>query len=240
MKNQKLSLYTVDVNYGAELAKADNRVMSISPLQQKENRPFVGIIIILDNKEYCIPLTSPKPKHEKMKNNKDFIKLSDKEGKPLGALNLNNMIPVEKSLIKIINIIPQTADSPQNIAYKKLLQKQLMWCNSNKENITKRAEKLYKIIVETPEKIPQLTKRCCDFKKLETTLDKYLIDNGLKNSEKEYIIKEISEEQFNALKSSKIPFKTAVKDGQRAIKFEAELNEKINSILNANMNKNVL
>lgn len=236
----KLRLYTLDVNYGAELAKADDKVMSVSPQQDKENRPFVGIVIVCQDKKYCIPMTSPKPKHQKMKNQKDFLKMITKKGKLVGALNFNNMIPVDDRLIKMININPSADDSKAERDYKFLLRDELTWCNKNKEKISNQANTLYRLVTQQSEDNIKLVQRCCNFKELETALNKYLIDNGFEKPEKEYIIKEISEEQFNALKNSKIPFKTAVKDGQRAIKFEAELNEKINSILNANMNKNVL
>ena len=40
MKKRRLHLYTLDVKYVRDLANADNRVMSVSPQQHKENRPF--------------------------------------------------------------------------------------------------------------------------------------------------------------------------------------------------------
>ncbi len=62
------------MKYVRDLSKADDKVMSVSPQERKENRPFVGIVVIMDSKKYCIPLTSPKPKHEKMKNDLNFSK----------------------------------------------------------------------------------------------------------------------------------------------------------------------
>lgn len=49
---------------------------------------------------------------------------------------------------------------------------QLDWCNDNFDVITIKAEKLYKIVTETPDKMKNLTRRCCDFKKLEHVLEK--------------------------------------------------------------------
>ena len=144
----RLGLYTLDVNYVAELAKADNKVMSISPQQQKEKRPFVGVVVVYKDKKYCIPLTSPKPKHAKMKNGLDFMKLSDTNGKPLGAMNLNNMIPVDDRLIKKINLIPISTDSPQDVMYKNMLNDQLDWCNNNRKSIIRKAINLYQMITE--------------------------------------------------------------------------------------------
>ena len=239
----RLGLYTLDVNYVAELAKADNKVMSISPQQQKEKRPFVGVVVVYKDKKYCIPLTSPKPKHAKMKNGLDFMKLSDTNGKPLGAMNLNNMIPVDDRLIKKINLIPISTNSPQDVMYKNMLNDQLDWCNNNRKSIIRKAINLYQMITEKPKVNPKLTQRCCDFKKLEAALEQYLIAQGLeqpKQQQQKYIIKKVSEDEFNALKSSGMNFQTAVKDNQRVVRFKAEYKEKVNNILQGLKNKNVL
>ncbi len=174
MQKKRLHLYTLDMKYVRDLAKADDKVMSVSPQENKENRPFVGIVVIMDDKKYCIPLTSPKPKHEKMKNDMDFSKMYDKHNKLIGALNFNNMIPVSDEFIKRININPSKSDSTKDRAYKELLTNQIDWCNENSDSIVKKANKLYKFVTQTPEKSRSLTRRCCDFKKLEATLEKRL------------------------------------------------------------------
>lgn len=181
MHRKRLKLYTLDMKYVRDLAKVDDKVMSVSPQENKENRPFVGIVVILDDKKYCIPLTSPKPKHEKMKNDIDFSKMFDKHNKLIGALNFNNMIPVSERFIKPININPSKYDSPKEKAHKELLNNQLDWCNDNIENITKKANKLYKFVTQTPEKSRNLVRRCCDFKKLEEVLAKRLAQEGIHN-----------------------------------------------------------
>ena len=94
MKKEQLKLYMVDMKYIRNLSDVDDRVLSVSPQIGKQNRPFVGIIIICNNKQYCIPLSSPKPKHTKMKNDVDFSKIYDGDGKLIGVLNFNLMIPV--------------------------------------------------------------------------------------------------------------------------------------------------
>ena len=58
---------------------------------EKELRPFIGILFEIDTCKYFAPLSSPKPKHRKMKNMIDFFKIKDGE---LDAVNFNNMIPV--------------------------------------------------------------------------------------------------------------------------------------------------
>lgn len=174
MRKTRLHLYTLDMKYVRDLSKADDKVMSVSPQENKENRPFVGIVVIMDGKKYCIPLTSPKPKHEKMKNDLDFSKMYDAHNRLIGALNFNNMIPVSEEFIKQININPSKNDSPKDKIYKELLNNQLDWCNDNFDSITKKANKLYKFVTQTPEKSRNLTRRCCDFRKLEAVLEKRL------------------------------------------------------------------
>ena len=78
MKQQRLSLYTIDLKYIRNLAKADDNVLSISPQVGKSTRPFIGIIVICDEKQYCVPLSSPKAKHKNMKNDVDFSKISNR------------------------------------------------------------------------------------------------------------------------------------------------------------------
>ena len=127
----KLGLYNINIKYVRDLSKVDDRIMSVSPQIHKENRPFVGVVIICDRKQYCIPLSSPKEKHAKMNNDKDFSKILDSKGKLIGVLNFNNMLPVHDSLISKININPQANDNKSDREYKQLLRDQLFWCNDN-------------------------------------------------------------------------------------------------------------
>ena len=82
MEQKRLSLYTVDMklirNYHNQ---GDDRVFSVSPQIGKKTRPFVGIVVICNEKQYCIPLSSPKAKHKSMKNDVDFHRVLDSKGK---------------------------------------------------------------------------------------------------------------------------------------------------------------
>ena len=175
MKQKRLFLYQVDIKYIRDLSNKDEtgNVRSVSPQINKEKRPFVGILIICDNKKYCVPLSSPKPKHKDMKNDVDFTKIYDND-KLLGVLNFNNMIPVDESVLIPLNLHIEKGDTPDVIHYKKLTEKQLNWCQQNQDAIISKANKLYKIVVFTPEKSRNLTRRCCNFRKLEEVLLKRL------------------------------------------------------------------
>lgn len=155
-----LNFYYIDLNYIRNLSRADDNVMSVSPQVGKENRPFLGIIILIGGQKYCIPLTSPKKKFENMKSQIDFIKIFDHNSrhpeyssKIIGILNLNNMIPVNNSVISKVNLKLNPHDT-----------------------IINKANKVYSLITDFPDKNRNLTKRCVDFNKLEQILSKYSDD----------------------------------------------------------------
>lgn len=63
MKQQRLGLYTVDMKLIRNFHnQGDDKVFSVSPQVGKEMRPFVGIVVVCDEKQYCVPLSSPKKK----------------------------------------------------------------------------------------------------------------------------------------------------------------------------------
>jgi len=172
MKQERLKLYTIDLKYVRNLANVDRNVMSTSPQVGKSTRPFVGIIIICEDKQYCVPLSSPKQKHYSMKNDSDFTKILDGD-KLLGVLNFNCMIPVNEQVIRKIDMKISASDNANTISYKKLMAKQISFCQKNQDAIVRKANKLYELIVCNKTSV-KLKKRCCDFRRLETVLEKYL------------------------------------------------------------------
>ena len=122
MKQKRLSFYSIDLKYVRSLAQKDNNVMSTSPQIHKSNRPFVGVIVLLNDRLYCIPLTSPKAKFAQKKNSIDFLKIchptsKDSKGayKVIGGLNINNMLPVDMSLIHKILLLNQPIITKQSL-----------------------------------------------------------------------------------------------------------------------------
>ncbi len=172
----RLKLYTVNKEYCEFLRKYDNRVPIVNG--KKEGRPFVGILICVNNKNYFAPLTSPKKKHLLMRETQDFIKIKNGE---LGAINLNNMIPIPTSELKIIDI-----NNVQDNQYKKLLIKQISWCNSSRNKITRRAYSLYRN-VKYNNVTQKLQERCCDFDLLEKACYTYMNNHCINEDELEYV-----------------------------------------------------
>lgn len=176
--NPKLDFYLVDLKYIRSLSKIDDNVLSISPQRGKQNRPFVGIITVVNGRGYCVPLTSPKDKFKNRKSQIDFIKIFDPDNKEndgnpklIGVLNINNMIPVTSDVIKKIDLTINQSDDLQTRSYKHLQQKQLNWCRKNVNVIENRVNKVYDLVVNHPEKNRNLTKRTSKLKKLEEILD---------------------------------------------------------------------
>ena len=161
-----LKIVKVDSTYCDYLRKFDNKV--VYNKNKKELRPFIGILFRIDDLEYFAPLTSPKPKHKKMKNKLDFFKIKNGE---LGADNFNNMIPVDSSNYSLIDLNNKNVDI-EKLKYQKLLKEQLDWLNSNYNQLKNKSSKLYNLY--NLGKLPKSIKtRCCNFKLLEEKCMEY-------------------------------------------------------------------
>jgi len=173
----RLSFYIADEKYCSFLRQKDPRVTYT--MDDKANRPFVGVVFEINNMKYYAPLTSPKPKHKKMKNQMDFQKIN---GGEWGAINFNNMIPIHIDSLKNIEVQKLPCITEEDKNYKNLLENQLSWCNAYKNNIISKAEKLYRIITDDKkEHDPQLAglmKRCCNFKLNEARYIEYCKSNN--------------------------------------------------------------
>lgn len=136
------------------LFKFDNRVM----LNKDKKRPYIGVIFKIKGLDYYAPLSSPKPKHKKMKNAVDFMRI---KGGELGAINFNNMIPVPLCAVEPVNV----ADA-ENIQYKMLLINQIQFFDENDTEIINRATKLYKAY-RAKKLRKEVVDRCVNFPQLE-------------------------------------------------------------------------
>lgn len=168
MKNiEELNLYRINEKYAKYIYNQDKKVLKAYDIKNK--RPFIGIILEINNISYFAPLSSPKKKHEKMKNNIDFLKINNGRD---GVINLNNMIPIPLGCYKKINIKEEIVRDKK---YGLILKYQIIWCNKNIETIMKNAEKLYKLVSNNKANL-NIQKRCCNFKFLETKLNQYILN----------------------------------------------------------------
>ena len=180
-KQLRLNLYWVDMKYIRDLHNADDKVRSVSPQQGKQNRTFIGIVVVCKEHQYIIPLSHPKKKHQKMKPSADFDKIYDKRGRLIAVLNFNEMIPVtEKQLINVDFTIKPT-DSQQIKAYKDLCRNEIEYCRNPRitKIISDKANTLYDLCTKENDSDDNTKKeykgksRCVDFKKLEKVCIRY-------------------------------------------------------------------
>ena len=171
MKQERLNLYRIDMKYIRNLHNVDNRVSSVSPQIGKQHRIYVGIVVICNERKYLIPLSHPVEKHKRMNPRADFDKIINKNGKLLGVLNYNLMIPVEEHQLLKVDLKADKDDSVGEKYYKQLCIDELNWCRKHADVIINKANCLYKLC--TGESNYKGKTRCLDFKRLESECEKY-------------------------------------------------------------------
>ena len=171
MKQERLNLYRIDMKYIRNLHNVDNRVSSVSPQIGKQHRIYVGIVVICNERKYLIPLSHPVEKHKRMNPRADFDKIINKNGKLLGVLNYNLMIPVEEHQLLKVNLKADKDDSVGEKYYKQLCIDELNWCRKHADVIINKANCLYQLC--TGESNYKGKTRCLDFKRLESECEKY-------------------------------------------------------------------
>ena len=157
---RNLKLVRVDSRYCDYLRSFDSKVPY--NMHIKSTRPFIGILFKIENFEYFAPLSSPKEKHKIMKNTIDFLKIKNGE---LGAINFNNMIPINSNNYFLINLNKDYVTS-SDIKYNKLLKEQLNWLNNNYIQVKNKSFNLY-LKYNQKKLSPNIMDRCCNFKLLE-------------------------------------------------------------------------
>ena len=91
--------YVVDKKYVNYLKEFDDKIENIN--YNDKLKPYIEILLIIDEINYYVPISSVKEKHYKMKEDIDFIKIMQND-RILGVLNLNNMIPIDNDNVKVL------------------------------------------------------------------------------------------------------------------------------------------
>lgn len=156
----KLLLVRVDSEYCNYLRTFDEKVPY--NFGEKELRPFIGVLFEVENCKYFAPLSSPKPKFLQMKNKIDFLRIDNGR---LGAINFNNMIPVNIENYVLIDLNKETTLANEQ-KYLKLLKEQLNWLNANYAQVKNKSLKLYQLY-NMNKLSKNIMDRCCNFQLLE-------------------------------------------------------------------------
>lgn len=163
---KSLKIVKVDSKYCDFLRQYDKRVPYNAGI--KDLRLFIGVLFTIGNCEYFAPLSSPKPKHKKLRNTLDLIKIEKGE---YGVVNFNNMIPVTNKNYIEFDLNKKTKDKNEQFRLE-LLRNQLRWLTSNRKTIISKSRLLYKLYKD--DKLSKNVKdRCCNFPLLEEKCKDY-------------------------------------------------------------------
>lgn len=171
--NNKLKWYVVDKQYVSYLKQFDNKIEDIN--YSERLKPYIGILITIDEVDYYVPISSVKEKHYSMKEDIDFIKITA-DDRILGVLNLNNMIPIDNENVKVLKYkeieeYRKFKDDKEKRLYISLLSYELGVINEKIDKIKNNAIKLYNEKIKRPNS--KISRRCCDFKLLEEKCREY-------------------------------------------------------------------
>lgn len=171
MTQLPLDVYRIDMKYIRNLHNIDDRVLSVSPQIGKDERPFLGVIVICNEQRYCVPLSKPKIKHIKMRDKIDFKRIIY-QGELIGVLNFNLMVPVDDILIQRIDTKIRKHDNEDVRKKKELLRKELEWCNEHARDLMNTANVLYAKYISVESFSAR--EQCLDFKRMEEECKKYV------------------------------------------------------------------
>lgn len=142
-----------------------NKMKSLDPKIQNNyggTRPYVGVLLKINGLKYYAPLSSYKPKQDKI-NNITVFKIYEK-GNPdnkLGVIHINNMFPVTDD-----QLIEVTIDV--TVKYGRLLQNQYEFILHFQDKIQAQAQQLYELAIKNRNSF--IGRISCDFKALENAL----------------------------------------------------------------------
>jgi protein AbiQ len=140
-------------------------------------KPFFGVLFEVNDLYYVTQVSHPQPRHNKLKQQKDFYKIFDPKNpnRLIAVINLNYMFPIPKSETSFFEKSKidtyRTFSSPaEKSKYIDLLDTELYVINSM--DIGAKAKALYDLKNNNPEHI--VSKRCIDFKNMEKLALKYV------------------------------------------------------------------
>ncbi|MDR2903792.1 MAG: type III toxin-antitoxin system ToxN/AbiQ family toxin [Clostridiales bacterium] len=146
----------------------DNRIPK-TEYGESTFKPFFGELFNIGEVIYLTQISHPQPRHDTLRNNKDFIKIyRPSSNRLMTIINLNYMFPIHKSLISDLDY--SKIGLYMNFANKEDQRKRISFLNIqlreiNKLDLAVKAKDLYTHKYTFPD--DAVSKRCFDFKKLE-------------------------------------------------------------------------
>lgn len=94
-----INLYEIDSKYIQYLSAFEEHLFRNKKLSKVFTRKYIGVVLKINGFDYFAPLSSFKPKHKRLSETKDFIKVGT-----LAVINLNNMFPAPMQICKQVVI----------------------------------------------------------------------------------------------------------------------------------------
>ena len=161
-----MKFYYISSEYLKYLYRFEPR---IGVRQLKDSRPYIGIVLRINNVNYYAPLHSYRSqKHDRISDRQlDFMRIKNKNGFNIGAINFSSMIPVNDADIYPIDFNEIKDEKLRNKFYD-----EYAYCKKYLTRIKTKANAVYRL--STVNKIDSIAKRCYDFKLLEKKCKEYL------------------------------------------------------------------
>ena len=153
---EAINLYEIDAAYIHYLSAFEEHLFQNKKPSQVFTRKYVGIVLKINGFDYFAPLSSFKPKHKRLCETVDFIKIGS-----YSVINLNNMFPAPIGLCKKVVI----ADIENN-HYQNLVRAEYRIIRQKTEQILQSAKAVYEHKLANDGK-SKLARRCNDFRLLE-------------------------------------------------------------------------
>ncbi len=154
-----LRVYRIEDKYIRFLKGVDSRVQD----NKDRHRPYVGVVLLVGEYKYFVPMESPKPNHAHMSPGRHIMPIDHGN---YGILGFNNMIPVPDCALIYFNI-----DDEPDEKYANLLRRQISFINRHKAEVYERAQNTYRTVVRGGNAF--LSRISCDFRKLERASENY-------------------------------------------------------------------
>ena len=173
INKEGLKLYKVLPKYVATLRNENIGDKGLYMVDgNKENRPFVGVVAIINECNYFIPLTSYKDRFRYLTAKEPDFTPIYRKGRLVSALEFNKMIPVPTNQIRPLDMNIRNHDTEGRRKAKELRIYEQNWCNEHKEKIREKAISLYNMYVNKDDNYKNIA-YCSDFPRLEKICKMY-------------------------------------------------------------------
>ena len=162
-----MDFYKIDESYIAYLQQYEMKYRGTTKVPNihysDKNKFSFGAVLTINDIKYYVAISS----FTKRQEANILIKIPGDLKEIKGALRFNYMIPVPDCCLSRL-IIKDIEDEK----YRILLNKEYRFCIEHAEKITKKAEKIYDMVIHNKKQM--LTDNSCDFKLLEKAYMDYL------------------------------------------------------------------